>query len=95
MIDNRTDRYYGMNSLERLKDGLIVSCQAKEGEPLYVTIFMAAMAKTSELIGGGDDWKGKVFKDSQVRRERNSLDMGYGDVGRDPCPVAERGDANR
>lgn len=37
--------------LERLRGGLIVSCQALEGEPLHGPGFMAAMARAAEMGG--------------------------------------------
>lgn len=37
--------------LEKLKNGLIVSCQAHESEPMRGSIFMAAMAKAAEMAG--------------------------------------------
>ncbi len=40
-----------MNCLEKLRGGLIVSCQAREGEPLHGAAFMAAMAEAAELGG--------------------------------------------
>jgi len=60
--------------LEKLKNRLIVSCQAKEGEPLRDPIIMAKMA-TAALIGGAgairaaglDDIKAiKAFNDTIV-----------------------------
>ena len=36
---------------EQLTRGLIVSCQAYEGDPLYGSSFMAAMAKAAEISG--------------------------------------------
>ncbi|MFA6713739.1 MAG: N-acetylmannosamine-6-phosphate 2-epimerase [Victivallales bacterium] len=40
-------------TVKRLKNKLIVSCQAAPGEPLYGPAFMAAMAKSAELAGAG------------------------------------------
>lgn len=37
--------------LERLRGGLIVSCQARSGNPFYGTHFMAAFARAAELAG--------------------------------------------
>ena len=37
--------------LDRLRGGLIVSCQAREGTPLHGPVFMAAMAKTAVQAG--------------------------------------------
>ncbi len=37
--------------MERLRGGLVVSCQAQPGDPLYGPVFMAAMAASS--VGGG------------------------------------------
>ncbi len=37
--------------LEKLRSGLVVSCQARIGEPLYGPTFMAEMAKAAQLGG--------------------------------------------
>lgn len=55
--------------LDKLKGGLIVSCQAHEGEPLHGSQFMAGMALAAEMGGavavranGGDDIKAIKIK---------------------------------
>jgi N-acylglucosamine-6-phosphate 2-epimerase len=40
-----------MNVLEKIKDGLIVSCQALEDEPLHSSFIMGRMAKAAKLGG--------------------------------------------
>ena len=40
-----------MNVIDKIKGGLIVSCQALEDEPLYSPFIMARMAKAAELGG--------------------------------------------
>jgi N-acylglucosamine-6-phosphate 2-epimerase len=45
------DRSLALAELERLRGGLVVSCQAREGTPLHGPLFMAAMA--SAAIAGG------------------------------------------
>jgi len=40
-----------MNVLDKIKGGLIVSCQALEGEPLHSSFIMARMAKAA-MLGG-------------------------------------------
>jgi len=40
-----------MNVLDKIKGGLIVSCQALEGEPLHSSFIMAQMAKAA-MLGG-------------------------------------------
>src|SRR5918998_4284556 len=45
------DRSLAFAELDRLKGGLVVSCQAREGNPLHGPRFMAAMA--SAAIAGG------------------------------------------
>ncbi len=37
--------------LERIKGGLVVSCQALEDEPLFSSFIMGRMAKASEMVG--------------------------------------------
>ncbi len=39
------------STIQRLKGGLIVSCQAAEGTPLHGPTFMAAMARAAEIGG--------------------------------------------
>lgn len=46
MIGNEAQRH-----LERLRGGLVVSCQAREDNPLHGPTFMAAMAKAA-MLGG-------------------------------------------
>jgi N-acylglucosamine-6-phosphate 2-epimerase len=40
-----------MSVIEKLKGGLVISCQAKEGSPFRQPVIMAAMAKAADMSG--------------------------------------------
>lgn len=55
-------------ALERLKGGLVVSCQAREGNPLHGPIFMAAMAAAA-VAGGAVGIRADGVEDIRAIRE--------------------------
>lgn len=58
-----------MDIVEKLKNGLIVSCQALEGEPLHSPVIMAKMAKAAE-IGGAVAIRANGYEDIlAIKRE--------------------------
>jgi len=58
--------------LAKIKGGLIVSCQAIEGSPLYGPEFMAAMAKCAQL-GGASGIRANGVADIRAIRKRVEL----------------------
>jgi len=60
-----------MDIIQKLKDGLIVSCQALEGEPLHSPFIMAKMAKAAE-IGGAVAIRANGYEDIvEIKKEVN------------------------
>jgi len=60
-----------MNIIQKLKNGLIVSCQALEGEPLHSPFIMAKMAKAAE-IGGAVAIRANGYEDIvAIKKEVN------------------------
>jgi len=58
-----------MNVLEKIKGGLIVSCQALEDEPLHSSFIMAKMAKAAKL-GGAVGIRANSIKDIiEIKKE--------------------------
>jgi N-acylglucosamine-6-phosphate 2-epimerase len=55
-------------ALERLKGGLVVSCQAREGNPLHGPVFMAAMAAAA-VAGGAVGIRADGVEDIRAIRE--------------------------
>lgn len=63
-----------MSVLDQIKGGLIVSCQAQEGDPLYGAHFMARMAKAAE-IGGAVGIRANGAADIQAIKQTVSLPL--------------------
>lgn len=61
-----------MSLLEKLKGGLIVSCQARPDDPLFGSQFMAAFAKSAEL-GGAVGIRANTPEDIRAIRSAVSL----------------------
>ena len=60
--------------LDRLRGGLVVSCQAREDNPLHGPIFMAAMAKAA-LLGGAVSIRADGVADVAAIREAVGPDV--------------------
>jgi len=57
-----------MNVLEKIKGGLIVSCQALENEPLHSSFIMSRMAKAA-MLGGAAGIRANSVKDiSEIKK---------------------------
>ncbi len=61
-----------MSALERVRNGLIVSCQALEEEPLHGPMLMAAMARAAHL-GGAAGIRANGVQDVEVCRAITGL----------------------
>ena len=58
-----------MNVLEKIKGGLIVSCQALEDEPLHSSFIMAKMAKAAKLGGAAGIRANSVQDIIEIKKE--------------------------
>ncbi|MCL2721147.1 MAG: N-acetylmannosamine-6-phosphate 2-epimerase [Treponema sp.] len=58
-----------MNVLEKIKGGLVVSCQALEDEPLHSSFIMAKMAKAAKLGGAAGIRANSVQDIIEIKKE--------------------------
>lgn len=73
--------------IETFRGGIIVSCQARPGSPVYGPHHMAAMAKAAEL-GGARGIRANGAEDIEAIKRSTSLPViGISKVGRDRNPV--------
>lgn len=73
--------------LEMLRGGIIVSCQARPGSPVYGPGYMAAMATAAEL-GGALGIRANGTEDIEaIKRSTRLPVIGISKVGRDRNPV--------
>ena len=68
------ERERALLDLDRLRGGLVVSCQAREDNPLHGSQFMAAMAK-SAVLGGAVGIRADGVSDVVAIREAIGPDM--------------------
>ena len=64
------ERYNQM--MQKLKGGIIVSCQSKQGDPTHCPEFMAAFAKSAE-IGGTAGIRANSVADIEAIKKEVSL----------------------
>lgn len=58
-----------LSVISKMKNGLVVSCQALEGEPLHMPGFMARMAKAAEMAGAAGIRSNGANDIMEIRRE--------------------------